>query len=298
LNTFIISLGGTIWIAAIYALMGVGLVLIFRTTLVLNFANPDLGLLSTYFMVAFSLLFAEFWLGLIVGLIATGVMGVALYFLLMKPLAGRTVSGGIIGPLAMIMVTFSLSILIEAVIPLIWGTDPKELYAPIPETIFVHFGLFRMTTFEVVTVAVALIGIGGFSAILRYSRVGVTMRATASNAQLASRIGINVHAVNGLSWALGLMFTAIGAAAFANVNGLSPATTSNLGLAIFPVIIIGGLDSVPGVLIGAIVLALVQTLSSLVFGGNWSDVSSYVLLLLLLLVKPRGIFGQTSYERV
>jgi branched-chain amino acid transport system permease protein len=94
------------------------------------------------------------------------------------------------------------------------------------------------------------------------------------------------------------MFTALGAAAFANVNGLGPATTSNLGLAIFPVIIIGGLDSVPGVLFGAIILALVQTLSSLVLGGNWSDVSCYILLLLLLLVKPRGIFGQHSYERV
>jgi branched-chain amino acid transport system permease protein len=172
--------------------MGVGLVLIFRTTFVLNFANPDLGLLSTYLVVAFGALFAEFWLGLIFGLIATGLMGFALYFVLMKPLAGRTVSGGIIGPLAMVMVTFSLSILIEAIVPLIWGTAPKELYAPIPETLLIHIGLFRMTTFEAVTVAVALIGIGGFSLILRYSRIGVTMRATASNAQLAARIGIKV----------------------------------------------------------------------------------------------------------
>jgi branched-chain amino acid transport system permease protein len=101
-----------------------------------------------------------------------------------------------------------------------------------------------------------------------------------------------------LAWASGVFFSTLGALSFALTTDLDPNTTASLGLAIFPAIIIGGLDSIPGTLFGAIVLALVQTIVGLTFGGTWTDVSAYIVLLVILAVRPYGVFGRRAVSRL
>src|SRR6202012_3585103 len=125
MQEFILGLGNTLWIAAVYALISVGVVVIFRTTRVLNFAGGDVGLVGAYLISTMIGAFSSFWLGLVAGAVIAALGGAIVYLVFMIPLIGRSNAGGIVGPLAMVMATFVLSILIESVVPLVWGTSSR-----------------------------------------------------------------------------------------------------------------------------------------------------------------------------
>jgi branched-chain amino acid transport system permease protein len=298
MQAFVLALGGTLWIAAVYALMSVGTVVIFRTTRVLNFAGGDVGLIGSYVIATMIGLFSSFWLGIVTGVLIAAVGGALVYVLFMIPLIGRSNAGGIVGPLAMVMSTFVLAILIENIVPLVWGTSSRNVPNPFSNELTLRIGDFGMTSLQIATVVCAVVGIAGFTALLRWTSIGVSMRAVSSSPRLAAGIGINVHAIGALSWASGVFFSSLGALSFALATDLDPTTTASLGVAIFPAIIIGGLDSIPGCLFGALVLALVETIVGLIFGGTWTDVTAYIVLLVILSVRPYGVFGRQSVSRL
>lgn len=284
---------GQLAVAAIYALVGVGFVLIYRTTKTLNLAQGVLALLGAY--VAYSVenhLHTGLVLSAVIGIAASFAISCAVYLVLMRPLMGQ-------GPVVVIILTLALIILGEAVVPMIWGSGPNYLQS----AAWFHKS-FRLSSYgtlshlDLILIVLVVVLIGGFAAIMRWTPFGLATRAAAEDPVLAASRGVNVNVVGSLAWGLAGALAAIAAVEYGSTQGLTASTADVLGFGAFPAIILGGIDSVIGALIGALVLAWAQGLAVLYVSSAVSDVIGYLLLLAVLLVRPRGLFGGREVTRL
>jgi branched-chain amino acid transport system permease protein len=274
---------------AILALAALGFVLIYKATSVINFAQGEFLLVGAYaFYSAFVLLHLPAMLAVVVGLaIATG-LGVALERLVLRPLVGEE-------PISVIMVTIGLSAVLKALIQIFYGTTPRTMPKVLPRNSVEIIGA-AVPIDRLVAVAVAAVVLAAFSAFFRWSRHGVAMRAVADDPQAALAQGISVTRIFALAWAMAAASAVIGGVLIADIAEVSQ-SLAGFGLIVFPVVILGGLDSVPGTIIGGIVIGLVSQYAEGVSPGA-SQVVPYVVLVVILLVRPYGLFGQPRIERV
>lgn len=275
---------------AILALAALGFVLIYKSSDVINFAQGEFLLVGAY--VTFSMIaqFGLAWpLGMILTMIVAIALGVTVERLVLRPLIGEPI-------ISVIMITIGLSSLLRAIVSTIWGTLPRAFPPFIPSqpvrVLTATVGADRLWAFGI---AVAMLGI--FTAFFRRSREGIAMRAVADDQQVALSMGISVKKIFAWAWSIAAITAAIAGALVANIVGVS-GELSNFGLRVFPVVILGGLDSIPGAILGGLIIGLLEAYTGGYIGQGLNQIIPFIILIIILMVRPYGLFGQERIERV
>ena len=281
-------------LGSIYALIALGFVLIYKSTRILNFAQGELVLVGAFTAFAF---LSQAGLPPALALPLTVVVAVALGFtverLLLRPMLGEPV-------IAVIMVTLGLAGILKGSARAIWGSVNR----PFPDI----FPALSLTLFDVAIPGPFLWGclIAGaclvaFTLFFRLSTWGVMMRAAANHQAAALSVGIDVRRVFALSWAIAAAVAALGGVLLGAINVIDM-NLGMIGLKVFPVVILGGLDSIPGAILGGLLIGILENLSGGFIepwvGGGVKAVAPFVALLLILLVRPYGLFGTREIERL
>ncbi|RME45004.1 MAG: branched-chain amino acid ABC transporter permease [Chloroflexi bacterium] len=276
---------------AIYALVAVGFVLIYKASDVINFAQGEFLLVGAY-VAAFLIgdLGLAWPIGAVLTVVIAAAMGVVIERLVLRPLIGEPI-------ISVIMVTIGLSSLLRSIVLGIWGTNPKVFPAFFPKTEVDIFGAV-VTTEKLGAIAVAAAFLLIFTLFFRYTREGIAMRAVADDQQAALSMGISVKRIFAMAWSISAITAAIAGVVVANTLEVS-GNLSAIGLTVFPVVILGGLDSIPGALIGAAIIGLLEAYTGGYVGdGSLSQVIPYIVLVLILMLRPYGLFGKEIIERV
>jgi branched-chain amino acid transport system permease protein len=293
LSTLDLLIGNTIVLGSLYALIGIGFVTLFRSTGVVNFAQGSLMVLGSYVLYSLSSSFGlSFWPALILSLLIVGAVGGIMYLGFLYRLTGADL-------FVTVIATLGLSIVIQTASSMIWGPNDRTLPTFFRSgTFFSVFGIefTRVDVFAIVS-SVTLIGV--FELVLHRTSLGVQTRAVADSTQLAALMKIRVHTVSALAWGVSALCAAVAGIAIAlQVGAIDPVSVSQVGLLVFPVVIVGGVDSLKGAMVGGVLIAAIQNLVLQYFGGTWVDPVAYAALLFMLLVRPTGLFGSRAVVRI
>ncbi len=277
-------------LGSIYGLVALGFALVFKATDVLNFAQGMFVVVGAFLAVtAGTQLHLPFALTLMFIVVAAALIGAAIQALLIRPLTGRSM-------LSIIMVTIALSIVLRALIEIIFGPQPRALTTPMPTGVFIVEGV-RISQLHMLAAGVSWLCLGLFALFFRFTTFGLQMRATANGHEAALVSGINVDFVNRVAWAIGSVLAAIGGLFLAQLQ-LASTELEGIGLLALPAVVIGGLQSIPGAIIGGLLVGLIEQLASSYVSPRSADIFVYTLLLLVLMVRPWGLFGQRELGRV
>jgi branched-chain amino acid transport system permease protein len=283
---------GSLVLGSLYALVSIGFVILYRSTGVINFAQGSfmvLGGFIFYSLVATANLPWEF--ALLCTCAALGLSGAAVYVALLRRMVGAE-------PFVLVIASLGLSVVIETIIFMTWGPNTRTLPELVPVTPLVSIGNIKFSALDIITIAIAVVIIVALEVGLQHTRTGVRMRAVADGPLLASLMRVNVHVMSAIAWGIAAVCAGAAGAAYAMRTSLDPPGLQALGLVVFPAVLLGGLDSIRGALIGGLGLAIIQNAGILMFGGDWSDVVAYTVLLAVLLVRPRGLFGSRAIVRL
>ncbi len=274
----------------IYALAAAGFVVIYKASDVINFAQGDLLLLGTY-LIFFAVTQSGLpWsLGVLVTLLLAVAVALAVERLVLRPLVGEPI-------ISMIMVTIGLSSVLRGAINAIWGPNPRAFDSFLPAGDIV-LGPATLSTGRVLSIPIALAVLAGLGLFFRYTRDGIAMRAIADDQQAALSMGISIPRVFGVAWGLAAASAAIGGIMLGNIVGVSP-NVASIGLRVFPVVILGGLDSIAGALVGGAIIGLLEVYIGFYVGHGLNLVVPYLVLILVLMIRPYGLFGKEIIERV
>ena len=275
---------------AILALAALGFVLIYKSSDVINFAQGEFLLIGAYVMFSMLVQFSLPWtIGLVLTLLVAVGIGVAVERLVLRPLIGEPI-------ISVIMATIGLSSLLRAIVSTIWGNQPRAFPPFIPSkpvhVLGATVGADRLWAIVIAGVMLFL-----FNLFFTRSKEGIAMRAVADDQQAAMSMGISVKRIFAWAWSIAAMTAAIGGALVANIVGVGP-ELAGFGLRVFPVVILGGLDSIPGAIVGGVIIGLLEAYVGGYIGMGLNQVISFVVLILILMVRPYGLFGQEIIERV
>ncbi|NIA24842.1 MAG: branched-chain amino acid ABC transporter permease [Gammaproteobacteria bacterium] len=275
---------------AILALAALGFVLIFKATGVINFAQGEFLLIGAYVVWAGMVTLGLPWpLAVLLGVVVAVAMGVAIERTVLRPMVGESA-------IAVIMVTIGLSAVLRSLVQGIWGTNLRKMPTIIPDVSVVLFGA-PLPQNRLWAIGIALVALAAFALFFRRSHFGVAMRAVADDQQAAMVMGISVRRIFALSWALAAVSAVFGGVLVAIMIGVSVGVAS-FGLLVFAVVIVGGLDSIPGALIGGLIIGLTRQYVAGYVSAGLGEVVPYLVLVLVLLIKPYGMFGEVRIERV
>ena len=282
-------------VGGVYSLMALGFVLIFKASSVVNFGPGELVLFGAY--VAWAAIL-QMQMPLYVALPVT--LGVAI-------LLGLVIERGVLRPLigepiiSVIMVTFGFASVIRGFLNMTWGSDTRPFPVLFSQQPF-HLGPVPVSPVHLWSFLGVLVLLGAFSVFFRYSRTGMAMRATADNQQVAQSLGVSVKWIFALSWCIATVVSTLGGIILGSVRGGVDFSLADLGLKVFPVVILGGLDSVAGAIIGGVLIGVLENLAGgyldPVFGGGVKEVAPFVVLVVILMLRPYGLFGKVQIERV
>jgi branched-chain amino acid transport system permease protein len=286
------------------ALTALGLVLIFKSTYIFNFAQGQLLLLGALFTWWFAVERGlPLWLAIILALLLSALIGLVIERLALRPMTGQPL-------LSIILMTLGLSQVLHGLALLLFGgvqrnfpqmfsvANPYKLTTP-----FLYDGeniIIILKQNLVWSFVIAILGVLVISAFFRYTNTGLSMRGASEDHELAQSIGLRIHRIFGISWALAGVVATMGGILLATSSGLD-LSLSVVVLAAFPVVLLGGLESIPGTIVGGLVIGLSQGLvsaSKVPMVRNMSEIMPYVILLIVLLIRPEGLFGQKRIERI
>jgi branched-chain amino acid transport system permease protein len=282
-------------VGTLYGVVAMSFVLIYKATQVVNFAQGELLLIGAW--VCWTLLTkyqVPFWLGMPMTLIFMFAFGIAIQIVVLRPMIGEPI-------ISVIMVTIALSTVFQASLKWIYGVSPQ----PFPRVFTsqsVSFAGLQIQTVYVMSLVVSVLMMIGMAWFFRVSKWGLAMRATAFNQQVAQSLGISVKTVFAMAWAISAMVSAVAGVVVAVVNGVSSGL-SIYGIKVFPAAILGGLDSVGGAVIGGIIIGVLENLAQFVDSeylhwGNLYEIAPFYVLIIILMIKPYGLFGTKDIERV
>ena len=285
-------------LGARYALVALGFVIIYRATGVINFAQGGLVAVGAYLAYHFAeRMDMPFALAVVAALLVSGLVGVLIEWLLLSRMVGQPV-------FAVVMVTIGLLFVIEQLIPTLWGYEAKNLGDPWGVETKDVVGL-SVAVRDLWTLALAGGALAGFFLFFRFTRYGLAMRATAFDQEAALAQGISVRRVVAMSWGIAGIVAALAGVSLASGAAAVNPTISFIALAAFPAMILGGLDSPAGAVIGGMVIGVTQTLTAgyqpdhaAWLGNNFHVVMPYVVMVLILLIRPYGLFGTPEVHRV
>jgi branched-chain amino acid transport system permease protein len=267
-----------------------GFVVILKATDVFQFAQGDLLMLGAF---ATATAVVTWHTPVIVGLVAAVALTAAASMLLQK-LALRHMVGRPV--LSVAMVTLAASLVIENAVILIWGPQPRALTHTLPNHIFIVDGV-RLSTLYLIAIGIALLCVAMVGVFFRFTSVGLHMRATAENVEAAALSGVNVGRIFLIAFAIGGAMAGVAGFILANTAVVSLGL-SDLGLLAFPAAVVGGLTSVPGAFVGGLLIGIIEQYLVYYVSGTAADAIVYGILLVVLLVRPEGLFGDRSVIRV
>lgn len=290
-------LSGIPLLAGVYALLTLGLVLVFRATRVLNFAAGALGLVGAYSTYEIQHGLHSFYPGLILGLICAAVFGALVYRLVLAPISGSRANLGANTDVGVLLGTIILAEAIAAAVPFVAGSQSIDYTIPLPSW-SLRAGEFNVNSLDVVTLVVMIIVVLLIGQGTLRLPLGLRMRAAAGRPRLAGYFSINTQTVSMVSWALASLVGTLAVLSYASSSQLDPLSSNDLGASLFPALLIGGLDSIVGCVIGAILLALVQSFAVVYLGGDWLNVAPFFFLIAVLIFRPHGFFGRGEFSRL
>jgi branched-chain amino acid transport system permease protein len=284
-------------VGSIYALSALGFVLIYKSSRVLNIAHGQIiaaGAFITYALTA--------WVGIhiaisfIMSMIITFFLAMSVERVFLRRLIGEPI-------ISVIMVTIGLMSIIDGIIYMTpFGAGNYSFPEFLPQTPVTFWGI-SMSWTQLVGVIITFIMIGAFTWFFKASTVGISMRAVSDDQFASMSIGISVPKVFGLAWAMAGLSAAAAGGIIGNITGLNFFVLHSFGIIVFPVVIVGGLDSIFGAIVAGIIMGLIQQFAAGYLDGNWglngtANVLPYIILLIILLIKPHGLFGIHEIERV
>jgi branched-chain amino acid transport system permease protein len=281
-------------VGSVYAMIALGFVLIYKSERVINFAQGELLLVGAYLCLWLTVVVKiPFLLSFLITLMSSVILGFAIERIFLRPMIGEPI-------LSVIMLTIGLSALLRGTAIILWGTDTKvfpEVFPPAP----LKLGIVEISQVYVWSLVLSVIFLVIFTLFFKYTDIGIAMRATSDDQTAALSMGISVKRVFAIAWAIAAVVASVGGILLGNINGIN-LSISQFGLKVFPVVILGGLDSIPGAIVGGFTIGLLESLSSgyldPLFGGGVREVAPFVILVIVLMIKPYGLFGQERIERV
>ncbi|MFO1082459.1 MAG: branched-chain amino acid ABC transporter permease [Reyranellaceae bacterium] len=294
LGFFISLLFNGVSIGLMYALIALGFVLVYKATDAINFAQGEFVMLAGLIVVSM-LGFEGMPLIVAIAVVFAAMIGFGfgLERVVLRPLLGRPV-------VAVIMATIGLAAMIRGLGPVIFGSETRALTLPIGDEP-IALGPATLPPIQVLGAVVTIVFFLAFSWFFKKSRMGVAMRAVADNQQVAQAMGINVERYFALAWAMAGIVSALGGIVWGGMLGVD-VQLALVGLKVFPVVILGGLDSIGGAIVGGLIIGVVESLAAGYLdpyvGGGTKDFAPYVLMIVMLMVRPYGIFGRRQIERV
>jgi branched-chain amino acid transport system permease protein len=297
MTQFLQALLNGVSLAAIYALVAVGFVIIFKSTQVLNFAQPALLLLGalwvTYFTTVTGL---SFWLSLVIAVLLSAATGMAVERTALRPMVGKPI-------FAVAIMTIGLNTVLTVLALAGLGIDIRPVGDPWGLRVL-RFGDFVIAHRQIAAIVAAVVLVLLLLAFFKYTRMGLAMRAAAFDQEVALTQGVSVAAVFAVSWALAAVLAMFGGVFIGAGVGIDR-TASVMALKALPVVIVGGLDSIGGALVGALIIGIAEVLTSTYqptfapgLGRNFAQVVPYLVMFIVLLVRPYGLFGTKEVERV
>jgi branched-chain amino acid transport system permease protein len=294
MELFLMTITTGIMVGGIYALIALGWVLIYKCSGVLNLAMGEMTLIGAYVSLSFYSMGIPFLLSLLFSLIIGFVLGILTERIFLDRLIGEPI-------LSVIMVTVGLSFFFKGCVELMWGTDTRVFTPPVFPLEPLHIGPLIIGQVYLWSFLAAIILLCVFVGFFQYTRWGLAMQATADDEMAALSLGVSARFVYAAAWAIAFMASGVGGTLLGNINGLN-ISVGYLGLLVLPAVVLGGLNSVPGAIMGGMIIGVLQNLAGAYldkyFPGGVKEVAPFVFMAVFLLFKPYGLWGWERIERV
>lgn len=294
MDLLLMTLTTGIMVGGIYALVALGWVLIYKCSGVLNLAMGEMTLIGAYVSLSFYSMGVPFLLSLLFSLIIGFILGILTERIFLDRLIGEPV-------LTVIMVTVGLSFFFKGTVEFLWGTDTRVFAPPVFSIEPVRLGPLIIGEVYLWSFVAAIILLVVFVCFFKYTRWGLAMQATADDEMAALSVGVSARFVYAAAWAIAFMAAGVGGTLLGNINGLN-ISVGYLGLLVLPVVVLGGLNSVPGAILGGLIIGVLQNFCGAYldryFPGGVKEVAPFAFMAVFLLFKPYGIWGWERIERV
>jgi len=281
-------------VGSVYALVALGFVLIYKSSDAINFAQGEFLLVGTYVCLTLVASYdIPFIAAILITLVFSAALGLVVERIVLRPFIGKPV-------ISMIMATIGLASVMAGIVHIIWGHETR-VYPKVFSDKPIQLGDVVIAPVYAWALIIVVIMLVIFTLFFKYSKIGIAMRATADDQQAALSMGISVKTIFAVAWAIAAIVSAVGGVLLGNINGVN-SSLSTIGLKVLPVAILGGLDSIPGAIIGGILIGIIESLTGgyldPLVGGGLKEVIPFIILVLILMFKPYGLFGKKEIERV
>ncbi|MES3000266.1 MAG: branched-chain amino acid ABC transporter permease [Pseudomonadota bacterium] len=276
----------------IYGLIALGFVLIYKATETVSFAQGELMMLGAFFgLAAMTLMGFPFWLAVISAIAGMALFGVLLERIVIRPVLGQPA-------FSIVMLTIGIGYVARGLITMIpaIGTETHTLPVPYKDAVW-NAGPLVLNAEQMVVIAATAVLCALLFAVFRYSKVGIAMQASSQNQLAAYYMGIPVKKLNGLVWGLAAAVAAVAGLLLAPITFVH-ANMGFIGLKAFPAAVVGGFGSLPGAIVGGLVIGIVESLSGFYLPDGFKDTAAYIVVLVMLMVKPNGLFGEKLRKKV
>jgi branched-chain amino acid transport system permease protein len=280
-------------IGCIYGLVALGFVLIYKATEVFNFAQGEMMVIGAFITYTLITLWGfPYWAALLITTVSLGLFGMLLERIILRPLIGESI-------FAIVMLTIGLSIFIRAFVSMVpgWGADTYGFTTPFSDKT-VAFGELILSWEHLAIILMTFALILVLFVFFRFSRIGIAMRATSQNQLGAVYMGISVNRVFSLTWTISAALGGIGGILLAPITFVHMNMGMVMGLKAFPAAVLGGFGSIPGAMVGGLIIGIIESLSGVYLPIGWKDVAAWIILILVLILKPEGLFGIQQKKKV
>jgi branched-chain amino acid transport system permease protein len=279
----------------VYALVAIGFVIILKCSEAFNIAQGHFVMIGGYlgytFLVEFGL---PIWASLLLAIVTAIIMGLVIERLTLRPLVGQPV-------IAVVMMTIALSVVLEGLATLIWGGEYKTYHGVLP-SVNLQIGELSIPSETSIVMIVSFVAVAVLMLLFRYSKSGLAMRATADDIQVVQSAGIRVTTVYALSWVIASVVGVIGGILLGGISGVM-IPLAQVGIKAFAVVLLGGVNSIGGAIVAGIILGVLENVAAGYLdphlpGGGLANVFPFIVMILVLIIKPYGLFGQVRIERI
>jgi branched-chain amino acid transport system permease protein len=280
---------------AVYVLMAISVVIVYKSSSIFNFAHGALVALTAYLSWSFMVqLHLPIWLGFLCLLAVVFLLGWLIQRLILQPLTGQPV-------LAAVMATIALGEVLSGFITLVWPGPGRNFPEIIPSEV-IHLGEVILAYESLINFIISGLAFGIFMWFFHRTRMGLAMRGTAEDHQLARSEGIKVTRIFSMSWIIAIIMAAVGGILMGNLQGVDAFPLSSLGMKSLAVVILGGMESIGGAVIAGLIIGIAEVIGAGYLdpyvGGGTQDVFPFVILIIVLMIRPYGLFGYERIERV
>ena len=289
---FLYLLVNGISLGFLYALSALGFVMIFKSSSVLNFAHGTLLAIGAFlFLVLSAWAHLPIILAFVLTLAGCFILGFIIERFFLRPLIGEAL-------IQVIMLTLGIYYMFRGLLLFIFGGDIYDYPKFLPEGLSITLGYIQIPSVYVATFVIGILFLILFGFFFKYSSQGIYMRSVADNQPAALSLGVHVRRVFALSWAIAALVAAMSGIVLGIINGINVHELSSIGLKVFPVVILGGLDSIGGAILSGIIIGLLETFTGGYVSSSLKEIIPYIVLVFILMVRPYGLFGLVEIERV